>query len=154
MQKTKAMPEGDKTNIEVSLPVWRELHGRKRRPSESFDDVLRRVTGMTEEEGGMEEPEDRRDETAKPDRSDVELPDGMPQHIDRADARVAIGAALELIDSEMMEFSAIAEEVSREHDLGYGASCEKRDGAWWDRIIKPGIKANGASHHPGRGWGR
>jgi hypothetical protein len=50
MQKNTAMPDGEKTNIEVSLPVWRELRGRQREPGETFDDVLRRLTELDDDD--------------------------------------------------------------------------------------------------------
>lgn len=114
--------------------------------------ILRRLTGIDDEEDGMEKPENQSDEQAKPDPADVELPEDMPGAVDEADAREAIAVALELIQNEPMSFSVIAEEVSRQHDLGYGAAAEKRDGSWWKRVVKPGIKANGAEHQRGRGW--
>jgi hypothetical protein len=141
MQNTTAMPDGEKTNIEVSLAVWRELRGRQREPGETFDDVLRRLTGLDETDGGMADG-----------TPDVALPDELPQSVNEDEARAAIAATLEEIDGEPMKFTAIAEAVSRDHPLGYGAACEQRDGAWWSRVVKPGIKANGAEHHRGRGW--
>jgi predicted CopG family antitoxin len=46
MPQKQSMPDGEKTNIEVTTDVWHELNTRKRGPSDSFDDVLRRVLEM------------------------------------------------------------------------------------------------------------
>lgn len=156
MPETTAMPSGETTNIEVKTVTWRFLNAKKQ-PGDSFDDILQRELGIGE--GGMDEPDESDEEGSEPasesDRTRVELPrDKMPQAIDDADAAAAIDATLRFIAEEPAEFSTIVETVGREHPLGYEVTkVENRDGPWWKRIVKPGIKANGAEHHAGRGWG-
>jgi len=64
-----------------------------------------------------------------------------------------VGAALNVIDEEgPLERSELVDALGDDHSLGYDMS--NRDGAWWKRIVAPGIKTNGAEHKPGRGWSR
>jgi hypothetical protein len=143
MPDTTAMPQGDTTNIEVKTDTWRWLNARKQ-PGDSFDDVLTRVLGIGDQPDGS--PAD--DDTPR-----VTLPDSLPDHVSESDAAAAIDAALRFVADDPARFSVIAEEIGREHDLGYTVEqIELRDGAWWSRVVKPGIKANGAEHQPGRGW--
>jgi hypothetical protein len=58
---------GEKTSIEVSLKTWQDLNQRKRRPGESFDDVIQRLlagepdTDAPTAEEAREEPDTRAD---------------------------------------------------------------------------------------------
>lgn len=133
---------GETTTIEIGPDTWRFLNAKKQ-PGDSFDDVLQRELGIGSSDSGTGQD--------RPPRVDV--PDSLPGQVDESDAAAAIDAALRLIAEDPAEFSTIAEEVGRAHPLGYGADqVELRDGAWWSRVVKPGIKANGAEHQPGRGW--
>jgi hypothetical protein len=144
MSETKGMPTGETTNIEVKTDTWRWLNARKQ-PGDSFDDVLQRELGIGSSDAAQTGGEDTSPR--------VELPETLPGQVDESDAAAAIDAALRLIAEDPAEFSTIAEEVGRAHPLGYGVDqVELRDGAWWSRVVKPGIKANGAEHQPGRGW--
>jgi len=146
-----------RTTIQVSDELADTLHDMKDR-GESYEDVIWTLLDDDSETDDAvlngSPPEEPKPETVDM-SEDVELPDSMPQTVSETEAREAISAALRLIGSEPCEFSWIAEEVGREYPLGYDVTqIEKRDGSWWDRIVKPGIKANGAEHQPGRGWSR
>jgi hypothetical protein len=92
--------------------------------------------------------------------AETELPAGLPQHVEREAARAAIGAALDCLPATKDE---IVRAVMPEHSLGYRVddAIEKLDtegeryrGAWWRRVIKPGLKANGCEHVDGVGWAK
>jgi predicted transcriptional regulator len=83
----------------------------------------------------------------------VGVGDDLPQTVDVEEARDVVGAALNVIDEEgPLERSELVDALGDDHSLGYDMS--NRDGAWWKRIVAPGIKTNGAEHKPGRGWSR
>jgi len=88
------------------------------------------------------------------DRSqEVTLPDTLPNHIDRADARAAIRAAVELVAADGgVHRSEIAEAISETHPLGYDNFTRK--GSWWRKVIKPGLEVNGCAYDNGPGWQR
>jgi hypothetical protein len=138
----------DTTTIEVKVGTWQELNQQKR-PGDSFDDVIQRL--LAEER----EPSEPSSAEARPRaRADaVALGDDIPQTVDLEDARAVVQAALAVIDATgPVEHSEIVAELGEDHSLGY--DMENRDGAWWKRIVVPGIKANGCEHKPGRGWAR
>lgn len=81
----------------------------------------------------------------------ADVVDGLPGTVDPSTAREAIDAAREyLLDDGPAKKSAIVREVMPSHPLGYDvdAAIEKLDapgerfrGAWWRRVVKPGLEA-------------
>jgi len=132
------------TNIQVTDAVWSELNSRKK-PGESFDDVLRRELGIGEAHSESEsqhetaQPAARTVETADP----VGLPDGLEAEIDRwrgemerndvddIDTRVRAARAVgELVVNGGVSRSEAIDELLPEH--GWGASEE----TWWEKAGK------------------
>lgn len=139
------------TNIAVSDQVWSELNSRKR-PGESFDDVLRRVLNI--------EAELVSSEPAPPTSPPIELPEGLPGNKDDDAMRAAIAAAVELVRARKAvtarEFVA---ELIEEHPFDYDVAAalatvdagERYRGGWWRSIIKPGLEAHPDVQKPPRG---
>jgi predicted CopG family antitoxin len=69
---------GEKTSIEVSLETWQDLNQRKRRPGESFDDVIQRLLGDRPDSDRRiaEEPRDEPDT-----RADALTPEDVAAHV-------------------------------------------------------------------------
>jgi hypothetical protein len=141
----------ERTTVSVRRDTAERLHDKKRY-GDSMDDVIRRLLGDEVEAG--ETPDARTNTPTDPtNEAKVVLGDDLPSGVDEEDAREAVAAVMLFISEQPAEFSEIAEEVGREFALGYSVEqVELRDGAWWKRIVKPSIKANGAEHHAGRGW--
>lgn len=132
------------TNIAVSNEVWTALNSRKR-PGESFDDVLRRELGLD-----GETPRASADtsviDSARPDVSQLDLPGS----VDADAAADAVAAAVdELRERGSATKGELVSAVMPQHDLGYdvaaatekvGTSGERYRGAWWRRVIKPGLE--------------
>jgi len=136
----------ERTTVQVDAETADRLHDRKAR-GESYDDVIRRLLG--DDVKPPERPDARTDELTPR----VEVPDSLPEPVDESDAAAAIDAALRFVKDEPAQFSQIAENVGRKYPLDYGADqVELSDGAWWQRVVKPGLKQNGAEFLPGRGW--
>jgi len=96
----------------------------------------------------------------EPTGDEVVLGSDLPSHIEPDDAREAIRAALSQIDGGASK-DEIVRTVMPEHALGYdvNAALAKLDttgdryrGAWWRRVIKPGLEANGAAYDQRVGW--
>jgi len=135
-----------RTTVSVERDTARRLHERKQY-GESMDDVIRRLLGDDIEPD--ETPDARTDELTPR----VDVPDSLPEPVDESDAAAAIDAALRFVEDEPAQFSEIAETVGRRHPLDYAVDkVELSDGAWWQRVVKPGLKQNGAEFLPGRGW--
>jgi hypothetical protein len=86
--------------------------------------------------------------------------DDLPGGVDAAEARAAIDAARELVaDQGAATKAEIVREVMPEHPLGYDleAALEKLDsenryrGAWWRKVVKPGLEADDDVEKPPRG---
>jgi len=86
--------------------------------------------------------------------------DDLPGGVDAAEARAAIDAARELVaDQGAATKAEIVREVMPEHPLGYDleAALEKLDsenryrGAWWRKVVKPGLEAADDVEKPPRG---
>lgn len=93
---------------------------------------------------------------------DVALGDDLPEHVDCDDARDAVRAALDALNGGASK-AEIVRAVMPSHPLGYDvdaalakvdAEGERYRGAWWRRVIKPGLEANGCEFQSGRGWTR
>jgi len=135
-----------RTTVQVDAETADRLHERKAR-GESYDDVIRRLLGDDVEPD--ETPDARTDELTPR----VDVPDSLPEPVDESDAAAAIDAALRFVEDEPAQFSTIAETVGREYPLDYAVDqVELSDGAWWQRVVKPGLKQNGAEFVRGRGW--
>jgi len=129
-----------RTTVSVERDTARRLHERKQY-GESMDDVIRRLLGDDIEPDATT---DARSDELTP---RVDVPDSLPEPVDESDA------ALRFVEDEPAQFSEIAETVGRRHPLDYAVDkVELSDGAWWQRVVKPGLKQNGAEFLPGRGW--
>jgi len=80
---------------------------------------------------------------------EIQLPDDVPNRINQDDARAAIRAAIEYVESnDGATKKEIIPAVMPEHPLGYDVEAaldkieqgERYRGAYWRRIIKPGLK--------------
>jgi hypothetical protein len=135
-----------RTTVSVERDTARRLHERKQY-GESMDDVIRRLLGDDVE--ADETPDARTDELTPR----VDVPDSLPEPVDESDAAAAIDAALRFVEDEPAQFATIAETVGRKYPLDYAVDqVELSDGAWWQRVVKPGLKQNGAEFYHGRGW--
>lgn len=142
------------TTVEVSDEVWRHLNSLKA-PGDSMDDVLRRELDIGDSGGRSSarqppqlDAEDRVAESAEP---EIVLPEELPHSIERSQAREVIGRVLELVDDHgPLQRKEIVDRLDESHSLGYDMS--NRRGAWWRRIVRPGLEANGASYTNGHGW--
>jgi Arc/MetJ-type ribon-helix-helix transcriptional regulator len=78
----------------------------------------------------------------------VALPDTIPDRIDTQDAREAIEAAVSFIESNNgATMREIVTGVGSNHNLGYELPAdipegERYRGAWYRKIIRPGLKAH------------
>lgn len=133
--------------IQVDDDVWRYLTSQKD-PGDSHNDVLRRELGL--------------DESADQDRSSDEqrvVPDELPQTVDDEQAADAIDAAVARLRESSATKSELVQEIMPEHDCGYDASAavakieagERYRGAWWRRVVKPGLEKHPAVSNPPRG---
>jgi hypothetical protein len=123
----------DTTTIQVSEAVADELYALKAR-GESYDDVLRRELGLDADRSA----------------GHVSIPDSVPERIDRAEARAAIAAVLELVDANGgVQRQEIIDAVAPEHPLGYDEIGER--GAWWRKTIRPALEDH-AQYENGVGW--
>jgi hypothetical protein len=85
--------------------------------------------------------------------TEITLPDTLPNHIDHADARAAIQAAVELVAADGgVQRSEIAATIGETHSLGYDNFGRK--GSWWRKVIKPGLEVNGCEYENGPGWSK
>ena len=124
------------TTITVSEDVWTYLH-RKKRPGDSFDDVLRREL--------LHDRADQLDDS----RADVDIYSDLdfPRGVVRDDAIEAIEAAAQYLKVERQAtMREIVTEISAEHPLKYGPQevdeGERYRGAWWRRVVKKGLEAH------------
>lgn len=85
----------------------------------------------------------------------VELPDDVPQTVDRDAARAAIQAVLQFLESEgSASQREIVSAVMPKHPLGYDVpeleQGERFRGSWWRRVVKPTLKAHNDIESPGQ----
>lgn len=142
----------DKTTIQVSGDLWQELNRRKQ-PGDTFEDVLRRELGLTNESN---DNDSRKREATGAETADVQLHgDGVPEGVDPDAAREAIQAVLELVRADGgVQRTKIVETVMPKHPLKYDAPADASGykGAWWRKIVRPGLEANGCRYINGTGW--
>lgn len=75
--------------------------------------------------------------------------DDLPGGVDAGDAAAAIDAARQLVEDGGATKSEIVREVMPEHPLGYNVddaiakldAGDRYRGAWWRRVVKPGLEA-------------
>lgn len=142
------------TTIHVSDEVWQYLNGEKR-PGESFDDVLRRELGLTHAatDAGdkanvtIESASDARQTSGESGHDAEVAADGLdlPAGVDEQEAHAAIEAAAAHIDErEGASMREIVTAVMPDHPLGYDVpdleSGDRYRGAWWRRVVKPGLE--------------
>jgi len=89
--------------------------------------------------------------------SSFTLPDTLPDRIDRQDAREAIEAAVSFIErNNGATMREIVTTVGQEHSLGYDVPAEIPEGerfrgAFWRKIVKPGLENHPAIQKPNPG---
>lgn len=130
----------DTTTIEILEDQADALHDLKER-GDSYKDVLDRLLEAAGDEPGQETAQ------AAPELAEaVDLP-GPPER--EQDALEAIEAARALIDEHgAATKKEIVQEVMPDHPAGYDvdAALEKIEagdrfrGAWWRRVVKPGLE--------------
>jgi len=85
------------------------------------------------------------------------LPDTLPDRIDRHDARNAIDAAVSFIErNNGATMREIVTTVGQKHSLGYDVPAEIPEGerfrgAFWRKIVKPGLENHPAIQKPNPG---
>jgi negative regulator of replication initiation len=142
------------TTVEVSEEVWRYLNSLKG-PGDSFDDVLRRELDIGDSGDPSFGAEPRGERGREPMQNAAEpkivLPEELPHSIDQSEAREVIGRVLELVDDGgPLQRTEIVDRLDDSHSLGY--DMDNPRGAWWRRIVRPGLEANRASYTNGHGW--
>ena len=163
MGNTADTDDMGRTTIQVSDELADELHGRKGR-GDSYEDVIWRfIDDTTEDRGGerrgrnadVDETPSTPDHDTEPARppepsdsgleallADVEFPSSKSRE-ECVDAVEAAYAYLQREGSSTMR--EFVREVLPEHPLGYDVpeleSGERYRGAWWRRIVKPGLEA-------------
>jgi hypothetical protein len=144
----------EKTNIQIDKDTWKKLNAQKE-PGDSFDDVVRRECGFDASGDPFSGAEPRGEREREPMQNAAEpeivLPDELPHSIDQSEAREVIGRVLELVDDGgPLQRTEIVDRLDDSHSLGY--DMDNPRGAWWRRIVRPGLEANGASYTNGHGW--
>lgn len=158
-----------RTTIQVSDELADELHDRKGR-GESYEDVIwelihRGDADDVEDDQEPSEtwpPEEQEPEPPRPTDgaesgveaflSEVEFPSSKPHE----ECVEAVRAAYEYLQvngkGTMREF---VQEVMPEHPVGYDVPelepGERYRGAWWRRVVKPGLEAQPDVEKPGAG---
>jgi len=146
------------TTIQVSIDNWQWLNSQKR-PNESFDDVITNVRQRIEDIDSMttidamggvnQQPLQDTSETPETNSEPFPIPDDVPGRINAEDARAAIRAAIEYVENNGgATKKEIIPEIMPDHDCGYDVEValekiekgERFRGAYWRRIIKPGLK--------------
>lgn len=148
----------DYTSIRVTEELADELYDQKER-GESYEDVIWRLLdddGEDGDSGDVQHVEESRETDPNPEprrsldeaESDVEafLEDvDFPGSRDRAECVAAVQAAYDYLQREgsatMREF---VREVMPEYPVGYDVPVleegERYRGAWWRKVVKPGLK--------------
>jgi len=143
-----------KTTIEITVSTWQALNARKQ-PGDSFDDVIRQLLQRQSDSGHADHATiattdptattDTQPPQPPQDGSDqLDVPDSVPARIDSHDAHSAIQAACEHVHEEgRATKKEIVRAVMPAHPLGYEVpeleSGTRFRGAWWRKIIKPGL---------------
>lgn len=170
MQPTENMADMGRTTIQVSDELADELYARKQR-GDSYEDVIWRLI----EQGGGERPASGSTEPDEPavveNRQEVELYNSpadlstvdFPQTADREAAKEAVTATVEhLMESGGATKGEVVLEVMPEHPVGYDADAaleqieagDRYRGAWWRKVVKPGLEAVDGVEKPDSGASR
>lgn len=124
------------TTIQVSEALADELYARKGR-GETYEDVIWRLI----DDKGESETRTRDTARAEPEAVSIDL----PSTVDAEAAREAIAAAVAYIERERGATKGeLVAEVMPGHALGYEVpdlDDGRYRGAWWRRVIKPGLEA-------------
>jgi len=140
-------------NIEIS----HQLNGRVKdyaaasdqTTSEAYREIIKAGLAVVEAQSDADA------DTTGPtdDGPEIVVPESVPERIAEADARAAIAATLELVASNGgVERKEIIEAIASEHPLGYEDIGPR--GAWWRKVMRPALEANGCSHTNGVGYTR
>lgn len=150
MEATTDTDDMGRTSIQVTDELADELHNRKGR-GESYEDVIWSLIEKAEGESALPE----RDDTDTPPSRDalegdhsgegletVEFPAGR----DRDECERAVRAARDYLkENGPASMREIVAEVMPRHPLGYEVpeleSGERYRGAWWRKVVKPGLEA-------------
>lgn len=163
MAATENMDGMGRTSIQVSDELADELHGRKNR-GESYEDVVWRLIEAADAQEDIAESDSSGVvvENVEPERTDREAKretyrdlEPAPQSLDDVEFPAtkdpeecieAVNAAYEYLRANgkatMREF---VQEVMPEHPCGYDVPQlepgERYRGAWWRKVVKPGLEA-------------
>jgi predicted CopG family antitoxin len=143
-----------RTTIQVSDELADDLHERKQR-GDSYEDVIWRLIEAAETES--------RQEARKTSSSDPLTSIELPGSVDRESAVRAIHAARDHLrrEGEATKQDLIVS-LMPDHPLGYDVDealskldvGERYRGAWWRRVVKPGLKALPEVEKPVQGGSR
>jgi len=163
-----------RTSIQVSDELADELYSRKNR-GESYEDVIWRLIEDVDasddiaESGVSATGPDSRPEPDQPPAGTTEQPESalgevesvledveFPTTKDRGDCVEAVRAAYEYLqENEKATMREFVQEVMPEHPVGYDVPDlepgERYRGAWWRKVVKPGLNALPDVESPPRG---
>ena len=143
----------DTTTIQITVQTWQALNSRKL-PDDSFDDVIQKLLQDAEDSEGSQSHETTATTEAPESTSEwIELPDGVPNRIDETEARATIEASIQFIETNNGATKRqLVENVMPDHPLGYElpelAEGERFRGAWYRRVVKPGLSKSDVIKKP------
>jgi hypothetical protein len=132
------------TTIQIRVTTWQALNSRKT-PDDSFDDVIQDLLQSVEDSEPSKDHETTATiEAPESNPNEIQLPDDVPNRIDDEQARATIRAAIEFIEENNGATKReLVENVMPDHPLGYElpelAEGERFRGAWYRRVVKPGL---------------
>jgi hypothetical protein len=161
MEATVQTLDMGRTTIQVSDELADELHSRKER-GDSYEDV---VWQLIEESNGESQRPQQEPSSPDPRTGENDGERGIeatltavefPSSRDREDCVQAVRAAYEYLQREgsgtMRDF---VRDVMPEHPVGYDVPDlkpgERYRGAWWRKVVKPGLEALPDVESPSRG---
>jgi len=165
-----AETDGGRTSIQVSEELADELYSRKNR-GESYEDVVWRLIEEADAEddiadSGSSEPEplleQEPDETWGEPEDDIDVVRDavtdidFPGTKDREECIEAVRAAYEYLqENESATMREFVQEVMPDHPVGYDVPDlepgERYRGAWWRKVVKPGLNALADVESPPKG---
>jgi len=137
------------TTIQIRIETWQALNGQKK-PGDTFDDVIQDLLRDDTEYSTIATTELQATQIAPESNPEtIQVPDDAPDRINRDDARAAIEAAVDCIESNGgATMREIVLEVMPDHDLGYDSTAavekiengERYRGAWYRKVVRPGLE--------------
>jgi predicted CopG family antitoxin len=141
------------TTIQIKVTTWQALNSRKL-PDDSFDDVIQKLLQDAEDSEPSKDHETTATiEPAESNAKEIQLPDDVPNRIDETEARATIRAAVQFIqENNGATKRELVENVMPDHPLGYElpelAEGERFRGAWYRRVVKPGLSKSAVIKKP------